>query len=141
MEGFEWKKPLTREQLEEESEAVKKTGDILRGIEDAPELGQEEAEQLSDRDTRRAESLENEIREAKRYIESRPGFAELRKIGEERKNMSPEGLAAAMKEFDRMFPGTRKEVEEGLEEIRVRKDALERIKQKKEPSSPFQQAA
>ena len=129
--------------MEAESRALKKTGEILRGMRDTPEAQQENSEMLTDRDARRVEALENEIREAKLYIESRPGFEELCRIRDERKNriLSSEEVVVAVKEFDRIFPGMRKEVEDGLKEIRNRKDAIERIKAKKEPEAPFEQAA
>lgn len=142
MEGFEPFKrtPLTREQLEKESEPVRKTGEILRGMKEAPEVRQN-IEDFSDRDARKLEALSNEIEEAKRYIRHLSGFDELQKIGDARREMSPEELAAALKDFDRRYPETRKEVGEQLEEIRVRRDAVERIQAKKEPEIPFERAA
>ena len=146
MEGFQSfkREPLTREQLEKDSteaEALRKTGEILRGMQDEA-LGEPgKIEEVSGRDARVVQALENEIREIGLYAKNLPGYEELRTLNEERTGMSEEQVALALKEFDRMFPGTRKEIMNGAQQVRDREETIERIKAKKEPEIPFKKAA
>ncbi|MBI3074799.1 MAG: hypothetical protein HYY92_01100, partial [Parcubacteria group bacterium] len=56
------KKPFTREELEEQSRGVRKTGEILRGLEGEPKEKREDAAPKN-RDERQLEALEKEIAE------------------------------------------------------------------------------
>ncbi|MBI3019750.1 MAG: hypothetical protein HYY60_00270, partial [Parcubacteria group bacterium] len=116
-------------------------GEILRGLEEKPKEKREDAAPKN-RDERQLEALEKEIAETVNYMKEKiPGYAELKRIQERAHAMSPEEQAAAMKDFDEQFPGSREEVRGAIHDIKERKEATERIKERLRGISPFEKAA
>lgn len=135
------RKPLTREELEEKSRGVRKTGEILRSLEE-PSEEKIEGASPKNRDERQLEALEKEIAEVARYMaEKISGYAELKETQKQSLAMTAEERAAAVKNFDKHFPGSREEIQNSLREIKERKEAIEKIKERLHGASPFEKAA
>ena len=100
------KPPLTREQLEEESPGVQKTGEIRRRLEVRGGSGAP----LPSRTERLLQSSRNALAETERYIRSIPGAKELYAIRERQKEgASQEELTEMTRAFDEKYSSEQRE--------------------------------
>lgn len=143
MSGFEQfkRKPLTREELEEQSRGVRKTGEILRGMQEAESAGEKEPAAVATRDERIIQSLENEIREIKNYAQTVPGYAEFQDVKSRVASLSPAERREAFRVFGQKFSDAKKEIEGAARDIKKRQEIIRKLKGKRTGASPFEEAA
>ena len=144
MEGFNpfKKERITREKLEQESEGVHKTGEILRDMEHAERERPEKGADSQGRNERLIQSAEETIRVAEEYIRTRPGYDELQDIRRKMTlGMSPGEIREALDAFDREYPETRSEIDKSLTAIRGNKREISRLKGRKSGERSTAEAA
>ncbi len=94
------------------------------------------------RNERRLEALEKEILEVRNYMaEKIPGSHELEGIQERAMLMAPEERRVVLRDFDKRFPGSRREYINAERDIQKRTEAIQKIKRRISGKYSFEKAA
>lgn len=104
--------------------------------------GQKEYAALKDRNGRRLEALGKEILEVKNYMAAKiPGSKELEGIQERMFLMTPEERRIVLRDFDKRFPGSRREYISATRDIQKRTEAIKKLKRRIDERYLFKNAA
>lgn len=130
------KKPRIEREIEKKPESLPQSFGGDYGVEKRGEAA------LQNRNERRIEALENEIREVKNYMAAKiPGYGELERIQERMTVMEPAERRLVLRDFDKRFPGSRREYISSRRDIQKRTEAIQRIQRRVSGKNPFEKAA